>query len=50
MNPVNRQYFEKAHLFGKIGLIGRSLQLSGPSEDDFSGSRNRNSFGSGHFN
>jgi len=44
MNPVNRQYVERADLVGQRGLIG-IWQLSGLQDVDVSGSRNRGSSG-----
>jgi len=44
MNPVNRQYFERANLFRQMGLIGTHCSQNGLQKGAFSGSRNRNSF------
>ena len=44
MNPVNRQYFERANLFRHMGLIGTHCSQNGLQKGAFSGSRNRNSF------
>jgi hypothetical protein len=49
MNPVNRQYFERANLFRQMGLIGTHCSQNGLQKGAFSGVATGIHSASGHF-